>query len=406
MSMDRPNTPASAPADAVPAGPLGTPAGPAATREPVPGAAAQAGKTPIDPKTLPLGRGYWSDVWRRYRKNPFGMAALAYVVLLTLLAIFSPAIAGTKPVLCKYKGRLSMPCLGYFMERWEDRLVVAQEMRKRYSPERFKEKDPESWVVWPLVFQDPFRRVRAGEWPDQPGNPSGSEGEPNDFNLLGTNQRGVDVFALLIHGTRTALLVGFVSTGIAAAIGMTFGATAGYFGGWIDMLLSRLIEVMMCVPTLVLILALLAVVDRATIWHTMVVLGITGWTSIARLMRAEFLKLRTSEYVTAARALGAGQARIMFRHILPNALAPVLVPIAFGIASAILVENALSFLGFGSPPPNASWGTLLSAGQRNLEMWWLIRYPGAAIFLTVMAYNLIGEGLQEATDPRLRESAK
>lgn len=406
MSTDRPNAPASAPADAVPAGRPGTPAGPAATREPLPGDAVAPIAPRIEPRQAPTGRGYWSDVWRRYRKNPFGMAALAYVAALTLIALFSPAIAGTKPVLCSYKGQLYLPCLGYFRERWEDPMLVAQELRKRYTPERLKEKDPQSWAVWPLVFQDPFRRVREGEWPDQPGNPTGNEGRPSDSNLLGTNQRGVDVFALLVHGTRTALLVGFVSTGIAAAIGITFGALAGYFGGWTDMLLSRLIEVMLCVPTLVLILALLAVVERATIWHTMVVLGLTSWTSIARLMRAEFLKLRTSEYVTAARALGAGQMRIMFRHILPNALAPVLVPISFGIASAILVENALSFLGFGSPPPTASWGSLLSAGQRNLEMWWLIAYPGAAIFLTVLAYNLIGEGLQEATDPRLRESAK
>ncbi len=342
----------------------------------------------------------------RYRRKFFGMAALIYVVVLSVVAVLSPAIVGTKPVFCRYKGQISFPALGYFYEPWEDRSAVAQDLRKRYTPQKLQEKDPQSWAVWPLVFQDPFRRVRADEWPGQPGNPSGSEGKPSKHNLLGTSQRGVDVFAVLVHGTRVALLVGFVSTGIAAAIGLTLGATAGYFGGWADTLLSRLMEVMMCIPTLVLILALLAIVDRPTIWHTMVVLGVTGWTSIARLMRAEFLKLRNMEYVTAARALGASQARVMFRHILPNALAPVLVPITFGIASAILIENALSFLGFGSPPPSASWGTLLSAGQRNLDMWWLVLFPGAAIFLTVLAYNLIGEGLQEATDPRLREGTK
>jgi len=351
-------------------------------------------------------RGYWSDVWGRFRRKPLAMIALVYVVLLALAAIFSPAIVGTKPVVCKYKGRVYLPCLGYFLERWEDRTLVSQELRKRYTPERFQSKDPQAWAVWPLVFQDPYRRVREGEWPGQPGNPSGEKGKPNEYNLLGTTQTGIDVFAQLVHGTRVALLIGFISTGIAAVIGMTLGALAGYFGGWIDTLLSRLMEVMMCVPVLVLILALLAIVDKATIWHTMVVLGITGWTGIARLMRAEFIKLRTLEYVTAARALGASQFRVMFRHIMPNALAPVLVPITFGIASAILVENALSFLGFGSPPPNASWGNLLSAGQRSLDMWWLIVFPGTAIFLTVLAYNLIGEGLQEATDPRLREGAK
>lgn len=351
-------------------------------------------------------RGFWADVAHRYSRKPLAVMALVYVVLLALIAITSPLIAGTKPVVCKYKGSLYFPAIGYFLPRWEDAMPVATELRKRYSPTRLEAKDPESWAIWPLVFQDPYRRVRADEWPEQPGNPSGSNGKPSQYNLLGTTQTGIDVFAILVHGTRIALLVGFVSTGVAAAIGMTLGALAGYYQGWADVFLSRMIELMMCVPQLVLILALLAVVDKATIWHTMAVLGLTSWTGIARLTRAEFLKLRSAEYVTAARAMGASQARIMFRHIMPNALAPVLVPITFGIASAILVENALSFLGMGPPPPTASWGSLLYAGQRSLDMWWLILFPGIAIFLTVLAYNLIGEGLQEATDPRLREGAK
>ena len=368
-------------------------------------AAARESK-PTAGSSRPPARGYWSDVRRRFFRKPLAVIALVYVSLLALVAIFSPAIAGTKPVVCQYQGKICFPALGYFYASWEDGLPVAVQLRKRYSPARLKEKDPASWAIWPLVFQDPFRRVRANEWPDRPGNPSGSDGKPNRYNLLGTTQTGVDVLAMLVHGTRIALLVGFVSTGIAAAIGMTLGALAGYFQSWADMIVSRLIELMMCVPQLVLILALLAVVEKPTIWHTMAVLGLTSWTSIARLMRAEYLKLRSAEYVTAARALGASQTRVMFRHILPNALAPVLVPITFGIASAILVENALSFLGFGSPPPSASWGSLLHAGQRSLDMWWLILFPGMAIFFTVLAYNLIGEGLQEATDPRLREGAK
>lgn len=364
------------------------------------------------PEGLPSGpprspsRGYWSQVWRRYRQKRLGVLALLYVVALSGVAVLSPAIAGTKPIVCRFEGRWYVPCAGYFVERWEDQMLVAQKLRKRYSPARLKEADPQSWALWPLVFQDPYRRVRADEWPGRPGNPAGTEGRPSRLNWLGTTPTGVDVFAQLVHGARVALLVGFVSTGIAAVIGITLGALAGYVGGWLDVLLSRAIEVMMCVPALVLILALLAVVDKTTIWHTMVVLGLTGWTGIARLMRAEFLKLREMEYVLAARALGAGQARVMFRHILPNALAPVLVPITFGIASAILIENALSFLGFGSPPPNASWGNLLKEGQRSLSMWWLVVFPGTAIFLTVLAYNLIGETLQEVTDPRLREAAK
>ena len=245
----------------------------------------------------------------------------------------------------------------------------------------------------------------AGEWPDQPANPAQDAGRPNQYNWFGTNRAGIDVFAQMVHGTRTALLVGFVSMGIASLIGISIGALAGYLGGWVDMLLSRLIEVVMCIPSLVLILALLAVLSKPTIWHLMAVLGCTNWTSIARLTRGEFIRLREMDFVTAARALGVGQLAIMYRHIFRNALAPVLVPISFGIASAIIIESALSFLGFGAPPPNPSWGTLLNDGRNNMQMWWLILFPGTAIFVTVLAYNLIGEGLQEATDPRLKQSA-
>jgi peptide/nickel transport system permease protein len=351
-------------------------------------------------------RGYWAETWFRFRKKQLPMIALAYVLFMAVTAILSPVIVGTKPLLVYYKGSYAVPAVGYFRDQWETPMQVSKDLGRRYSPERLKAADADSWAVWPLVFQDPYRRVRDGEWPSQPGNPTGNDGRPNRVNLLGTTQEGIDVFAQIVHGTRTALLVGFVTMGIAASIGITLGALAGYFGSWVDLVISRIIEVVMCIPTLVLILALLAIVPQATIWHLMAVIGITSWPGIARLTRGEFLKLRTVDYVVAARALGAGWVRVIVRHILPNSLAPVLVPITFGIAAAILIENALSFLGFGSPPPTASWGNLLNAGQRNLGMWWLIVFPGTAIFLTVLAYNLIGEGLQEATDPRLRESQK
>jgi len=349
-------------------------------------------------------RGYWGEVWRRFRKKPLPMLALGYVVALMLVALLSPAIVGTKPVVCYYKGRLYFPALGYFRDRWENPIFTIDKFRNEYY-KNLPKKDPHSWALWPLVFQDPFERMRKDWREGYPENPIGDEGRPNRFNLLGTTTHGVDVFAHLVHGTRLALLVGFVSMGIAASIGITLGALAGYFGGWADMLLSRLIEIVMCIPPLILILALIAVLESPTVWHTMAIIGLTSWTGIARLTRAEFLKLKALDYVTAARAMGAGHLRIIFRHILPNALAPVLVPITFGIAAAILIENALRFLGLGDLT-GASWGNLLNEGRQNLSLYWLISFPGAAIFLTVMAYNLIGEGLQEATDPRLRESAK
>ena len=350
----------------------------------------------------PPSRGFWAEAWLRFRQRKLAMTGLLFVCFLAVVAVFAPAIAGTKPVVCKYKGKIYFPALGYFNRRWEDPVFFKDKFRRVY-PKNLKEKDPESWAIWPLVYQDPYRRVRKGEWEDRPGNEIG--GAPNQYNLLGTDQSGHDVFAKMVHGTTIALLVGFVTMAIAGTIGIVVGALAGYLGGWVDMLLSRFIELVMCIPGLVLILALIAILEKPTIWHLMIVIGCTSWTGIARLARAEFLKLRQSEFVTAARATGVGQVRIMFRYILPNALAPVLVPITFGIASAILVESALSFLGFGAPPPNPSWGTLLNAGRNNYQLWWLIAFPGAAVFLAVLAYNLVGEGIQEAVDPRLREPA-
>ena len=350
-------------------------------------------------------RGFWAEAWRRFCRKPLALAALAFVALLLLVAMFAPAIAGTKPVLCRYKGRLYAPCLAYFDRRLEPAVFAKDKFRGTY-PKNLAEKDPESWAIWPLVFQDPYRSVRDDEWPGRPENPARDEGRPSRINLFGTDQAGVDVFAKMVHGTTIALLVGFVSMGIAGTIGVVVGALGGYFGGWIDMLTSRVTEIVMCVPTLVLILAIMALLEKPTIWHTMAIIGATGWTGIARLTRGEFLRLRQSEFVTAARSVGAGPIRIMLRHILPNALAPILVPITFGIASAILTESSLSFLGFGPPPPSASWGSILNDARSNLSMWWLVVFPGIAIFLTVLAYNLIGEGLQEATDPRLREARK
>ena len=348
--------------------------------------------------------GFWAEAWTRFRQQKLAMAAFVLVLLLAVMALLSPAIVGTKPLMVSYKGRLYFPAMGYFNASWENPIFTTDDILNRY-PTRLKEEDPESWAIWPLVYQDPARRIRDNEWPGRPGNPFGNEGSPSRYNLFGTNDVGEDVFAKMIHGTRIALLIGFVSTGIAAVIGITIGSTAGFFGGWTDTILSRAIEIMMCIPTLVLILAVIAILEKPTIWHTMAVIGATGWTGIARLSRAEFLKLKKLEYVDAARALGVGAPRLMFRHILPNALAPVMVPISFGIAAAILVESTLSFLGVGSPP-ETSWGRLLDEGKQNLEggMWWLIVFPGAAIFITVLAYNLIGEGIQQATDPRLKQS--
>jgi peptide/nickel transport system permease protein len=225
---------------------------------------------------------------------------------------------------------------------------------------------------------------------------------PGHAHLLGTDEQGRDVFSRIVYGARISLSVGFVAVSIYVLIGIILGSLAGFYGGWIDVLISRLIEIMLCFPTFFLILAVLAFVGP-NIYNIMIVIGLTGWTGIARLVRAEFFKIKTLDYVLAAEASGASEFRIILRHILPNALSPVLVSAAFGVASAILVESSLSFLGFGVPPYVPSWGGILSDSREFMDIaWWLTLAPGFAIFITITAYNLVGEGLRDAIDPRMR----
>jgi peptide/nickel transport system permease protein len=225
---------------------------------------------------------------------------------------------------------------------------------------------------------------------------------PCKAHLLGTDDQGRDVLSRLIYGARISLSVGFVAVSIYIAIGIIFGALAGYYGGWIDIVISRGIEVVMCFPTFFLILAILAFVGPS-IYNIMIVIGLTGWTGIARLVRGEFLRIKGQDFVASAKVCGAGDMRVIFRHILPNALAPVLVSATFGVASAILAESSLSFLGFGVPPYVASWGGILSASRDFMDVaWWLTVAPGVAIFITITAYNLVGEGLRDAIDPRMK----
>jgi peptide/nickel transport system permease protein len=226
---------------------------------------------------------------------------------------------------------------------------------------------------------------------------------PSQAHLLGTDTLGRDVLSRIIYGSRVSLKVGFVAVGLATLIGLLVGALAGYYGGWVDSALMRLVDLMLCFPAFFLILAVIAVLEPS-IWNIMAVIGLTSWMGVARLVRAEFLSLREREFVTAARALGASDVRLILRHMLPNALAPVMVSATLGVAGAILTESALSFLGLGVQPPTPSWGNILTAGKDNIEIaWWLSVFPGLAILVTVMSYNLLGEGIREAIDPRLKE---
>lgn len=223
---------------------------------------------------------------------------------------------------------------------------------------------------------------------------------PSREHLLGTDSLGRDVLSRMLWGSRVSLKVGFVAVGLATAIGVFFGAVAGFYGGWVDQLIMRFCDIMLCFPAMFLILAVIAILEPS-IWNVMIVIGVTGWMGVARLVRAEILSLKSRDFIAAARAMGASDLRLILKHLLPNALTPVMVSATLGVAGAILTESALSFLGLGVQPPTPTWGTMLAEGKDRLEQaWWLSLYPGLAILLTVLSYNLLGEGLRRALDPR------
>jgi peptide/nickel transport system permease protein len=249
-------------------------------------------------------------------------------------------------------------------------------------------------ALFPLIPHR-FDRPYEGAILREPGTVNKATGR--SF-LLGTDQVGYDALARMLFGARISLTIGLVSTGLAMLIGLIIGAVSGYFGGWVDLVLQRLVEIMLCFPTFILVLTVIAMTDR-NIFIIMVVLGLTGWAGTARLVRGEFLSQSVRDYVTACEALGLPRWRIMFRHILPNSLSPLLISATFSVAGSIFTESGLSFLGLGDP--NApSWGMLLNHGRQNITSTWLIYAPGFAVFSLLTALNLVGNGLREALDPK------
>ncbi|MGC4094390.1 MAG: ABC transporter permease [Polyangiaceae bacterium] len=226
--------------------------------------------------------------------------------------------------------------------------------------------------------------------------------------LLGTDELGRDVFARMLEGAFVSLSIGILAVSISLVIGIALGGLAGYYGerklGFVsvDTLIMRFTDVMLCFPTFFLILTVVALLPPS-IFNVMLVIGVTSWMGTARFVRAEFLAQREQDYVVAAHALGLSEARIIFRHLVPNAMAPVFVSATIDVAMAVLTESALSFLGFGVQPPHATWGNILADGRLYIfDAPWLFAIPGAAILSLVLAFNLVGEGLREATSPRLR----
>ena len=223
---------------------------------------------------------------------------------------------------------------------------------------------------------------------------------PNSLHLFGTDEHGRDVLSRMIYGTQVSMFVGFVSVAVSILIGTTIGLIAGYYGRFVDAFLMRFTDVMLSFPTFFLILAVVAFLEPS-LFNVMVVIGLTSWMGVARLVRAEVLSLRTTDFIVAAHVGGISSLKILFKHILPNVLSVITVSATLGVASAVLIESSLSFLGLGTQPPTPSWGNILTAGKDNiLFAWWLSFFPGIAILATVLGFNLLGEGLREHSSGR------
>lgn len=431
--------------------------------------------------------------WKQFKKNKAAMISLYTLLFLIFIAIFAHFIANDQPLYAKYRGKTYYPAFQtYFNSTFSDSTknpLTGNFEKLQFDITDWKQLELESviWAPIPYSPEKPDRYNREYVSPTDPQYYKNTAGQlihaPKKFrHHMGTDAIGRDVAAGLIHGTKISLLVGILSMGIAAIIGIILGALAGFYGdknlistrfryymtilgifmgffyafiarslnlteGFnegmsagilallislitffvvvfffntvgriklskflnkpitvpVDSLVSRLIEILNSMPNLLLIITISAIMKERSLVILMVIIGITSWTGIARFTRAEFLKIRELEYLQAAKALGYSDIRIMLKHALPNGLAPVFVSIAFGIASAILIESGLSFLGIGVPDESVTWGSLLSLGRQEFEAWWLVIFPGIAIFITITIYNLIGEGLRDALDPKLKQ---
>lgn len=344
-------------------------------------------KQPENGANLAVSESYGAFVRRQFRKHRLGVISFYFLISMVILALTADFLANDKPLAASYKGQVIFPvardyavALGF--ATWETEFTLADWKMLKYD-----------WVIFPPVPYSPANTDKEAALTDA---------KPSVAHWLGTDDIGRDVLAGIIHGSRYALAIGVVAMGIALLIGLALGSAAGFFGGAIDVMISRLIELVITFPTFFLIITIVAMFRQGNIWLIMALIGFTNWTNVARLIRGEVLRLRNLDFINAATALGYSRRRVIFRHILPSAIAPVLVSAAFGIAGAILIESALSFLGFGVPSTVVTWGSILSRASQDPRAWWLAVFPGLMIFLTVSAYNLIGDALRDATDPRLR----
>ena len=347
-------------------------------------------KPPDNANTTLTPQSYRRTLWRRLWRRRRGRLGLFFVFLLIIIWLFAPLLATNQPIVCRYQGRWYFPAV---VEVLQCRQVDEHWINKSppFNKPQFdakKELTPKAFAVWPII---PYH--------EREQNPE-FLAPPSKQHWLGTDQLGRDVAARMIHGAAVSVQVGFVSMTIAALIGIIVGGLAGYCGGRVDIFISRIIEVIICFPVFFLILTIMAWL-KPNILNVMIVIGLTRWTGVARYARGEFLRIKSLDYITTARALGASPLRIMLKHILPNALAPILVYITFGIAGAVLLEAGLSWLGFGVQPPHPSWGNILRSAYESLRSAPHLAYPPCVmIFLTVLSYNLIGDALRDAINPK------
>ncbi len=395
---------------------------------------------------------YGEIVWGQFKKRKVAMACLYGLIGLILLAIYVPLLASNKPFIWQPAGEplqfpwlasifdrnffenqvdvffntlmvfgtfIAIPVIAVFYKTRDDARIRRQSMRRKallaggvltllafgavnsYGSQNVK-------VVYPKVQE---RLEAQGQevlaiYPPLPY--SFRDGELTSVRLpmsaehpLGTDNAGRDVLVRLLYGTRISLTIGVFAVALYITFGTIIGSLAGFYGGRVDALIQRIIEVVICVPSLFLILTVAAFIENRSIFHIMVIIAAVAWTTPARLVRAEFLRLRNLDFVAAARAVGYRESTIIFREILPNAIGPVLVAATFGVARAILIESTMSFLGLGDITV-PSWGQILNTG-RTTSIWTLILAPGFAIFLTVSLLNLVGEGFRDALDPKLRK---
>ncbi|MBN1277482.1 MAG: ABC transporter permease [Deltaproteobacteria bacterium] len=387
------------------------------------------------------GTSYGELVWNEFKKSRLSVACLIFIIFLFIVAVLAPFLANDKPYFIVIEGKTYFPLFrglkatdySVFLATFTAIVLLLLIRHNRRTldpsvrggvlikqvgaaagilltgiiviqvlvPHRLDAQDYKSMIASGRAEKAVFAPIPYGY---ARTDLQSREQPPSPEHWLGTDDVGSDVLCRLIHGSRISLSVGFVAVGISSIIGIIIGAILGYFGGRVDFIGMRIVEIMMAIPTFFLIITIVAFFPRS-LFNIMFIIGITSWTGDARFIRAEFFKLRGQDFVLAARSLGLPLRSILFRHMLPNGITPVLVNATFGIAGAIFIEAALSFLGFGVAPPTPSWGQMLSLGVSTTGrfLWWLTLFPGLAIFFTVLSYNLVGEALRDAIDPRLRE---